>query len=178
MRTTLIALSVAVAAMAAPLVSAAAAAWRTHSLAEAGFSVDAPEGFALMGEKTTADGVRLRGYNVALGDLALIVTSADGRQLPPDAWQGSPDDMADAVVEGAIRNVETPRVAKFPVPGGAGRRLTYSHDGKSVRAEILLRRPWIIHVSVTAQSSQAELLNSPEADRFIASLRLSSDPTG
>ena len=84
----------------------------------------------------------------------------------------------DAFMTGVLRSSigADPQITSFPVPGGAGRRLVSTVGDQRARTHIIMRRPWIMMIGVSVPNDRPELLDAPEVERFIGSLRIVPEP--
>jgi len=151
---------------------AAAAPWRSYSHPEAGFTIEAPEGFVLNSDKQV-DGARTRLYGVRSGDLVFGIVSTDASTaVPASEWAQGEIAVANAVADGAAMETKEISRTQIAYPGGGAVEVLLRDAEIVSRTRILVRRPWVLHLAVIALPEQEALVNSPEADRFLNSAKV------
>jgi len=152
---------------------AAAAPWRSHAFPEAGFRAEAPAEFSFRSEEAGySSGAKMRIYGVHDGDVVYRVVSIGGPAITAGEWEMGPAAVANAVADGVVSDSKQLSRTRIAYPGGGAVELYLDFDGLMARARVIAMRPWVLLAEVMVKPGQEAALKSPEADRFLNSVKV------
>jgi len=156
--------------------AALAAAWAVERHPDWGFEATSPRPLELSRDEKGEDSgypIATRAWAATHEGAVFIVASTDMKQVVP-ARTLDRDLVAENVFRGASTAPGMRLVSRKPgaYPGVGQRDFVIEQNGMRLRMRVTVQYPWTVTGMVAAPSNAPEALESPEAERFLASVRI------
>lgn len=156
--------------------AALAAAWQVERHADWGFEAAPPAPLAFASEEKGEDSghpIVTRAWAAGHEGTVFIVTSTDMKAVVP-ARTLDRDVVAENVMRGASTAPGVRLISRRPgaYPGPGQRDFVIEQDGMRLRMRGTVEYPWTIAGMVAAPAGALDALESPDAERFLASVRI------
>ena len=156
------------------LTSAAAAdTFRLFTDPQGAFTVEAPAEFESLGESDMG-GLPGRAWRGREGGATFMFIAIDASSVGEDTWSASPAALVTEVTDGAAQGKTIISRRKFAVEGGAAEEVLFAEGDGVFRMRFVVKRPYILNVTVGVEPANRALLDGPAANRFLDSARITS----